>query len=65
MIFLNKKVGQVVNFCQARQNACLKKFFLFSIIPDIKNELITSLTTNLGLEPLSLKNEKLVKISEE
>jgi Tfp pilus assembly PilM family ATPase len=65
LIYLNKKVGQVVNFCQARQNACLKKFFLFSIIPDIKNEMINSLTTNLGLELITLKNEKIVKIPEE
>jgi len=65
MIFLNKKVGQVVNFCQARQNECLKKFFLFSIIPEIKTELIQNLTTNFSLEPLSLKNDNLIKVSEE
>jgi Tfp pilus assembly PilM family ATPase len=64
-IFLNKKVGQVVNFCQARQNECLKKFFLFSIIPEIKNELIQSLSVNFSLEPLALMNNDLIKISEE
>ncbi len=65
MIFLNKKIGQVVNFCQARQSECLKKFFLFSIIPEIKNELIQNLATNFSLEPISLKNDDLIKISEE
>jgi Tfp pilus assembly PilM family ATPase len=64
-IFLNKKIGQVVNFCQARQNAFLKKFFLFSVIPEIKNELIQNLATNFTLEPMSLKNDALIKVSEE
>ncbi|HRZ29569.1 MAG TPA: hypothetical protein P5052_02240 [Candidatus Paceibacterota bacterium] len=65
LIFLNKKVGQVVNFCQARQNTCLKKFFLFSIIPAIKTEITNSLITSLGLEVATLKNDKIIKISEE
>ncbi|MFA5230299.1 MAG: hypothetical protein WC422_02620 [Candidatus Paceibacterota bacterium] len=65
LVFLNKKVGQVINFCQARQNTCLKKFFLFSIIPNIKNEIVNSLTTSLGLELVSLKDDKITKIAEE
>lgn len=65
LVFLNKKVGQVINFCQARQNTCLKQFFLFSIIPNIKNEIVNSLTTSLGLELVPLKDDKITKISEE
>jgi Tfp pilus assembly PilM family ATPase len=65
VIFLNKKVGQIINFYQAHQKSYLKKFFLFSIIPNIKNELIHSLGSNLSLEPLSLKDEKIIKIPEE
>mgnify|MGYP003737802289 CR=1 FL=1 len=65
LIFLNKKVGQVINFCQARQNTCLKKFFLFSIIPGIKNEILNSLTTNFNLEPVTLKNENIIQVAEE
>lgn len=65
LIFLNKKVGQVINFCQARQNTCLKKFFLFSIIPGIKNDAINSLVSNFNLEPITLKNENIIKVAEE
>ncbi|MDD3156364.1 MAG: hypothetical protein PHP14_03055 [Candidatus Pacebacteria bacterium] len=65
VIFLNKKVGQIINFYQAHQKSYLKKFFLFSIIPNIKNELIHSLNSNLSLEPLTLKDEKIIKIPEE
>ncbi len=65
IVFLNKKVGQVINFCQARQNTCLKKFFLFSIIPNIKDEIINSLTVSLGLELVPLKDDKITKITEE
>ncbi len=64
-IFLTKKVGQVSNFCQSRQNQILKKFFLFSIIPGIKQDLINLVSTSFKLEVLSLQNSKLVKISEE
>ena len=35
------------------------------IIPEIKTELIQSLATNFSLEPISLKNDDLIKISEE
>jgi hypothetical protein len=64
-VFLTKKVSQVSNFCQSRQNQVLKKFFLFSIIPGIKQELINLVSSSFNLESLALQNTKLVKISEE
>lgn len=64
-VFLTKKISQVSNFCQSRQNQVLKKFFLFSIIPGIKQDLINLVSTSFNLESLALQNTKLVKISEE
>ncbi len=64
-IYLAKKVGQVANFCQSRQNQSLKSFFLFSIIPELKNELVSLVSANFNLEILTLQNHKLVKVAEE
>lgn len=64
-IFLTKKVNQVVNYCQSRQNQALNKFYIFSVIPEIKTRLTNLVASSFNLEVLSLQNTKLVKAPEE
>lgn len=64
-IYLTKKIAQVANFCQSRQNEIIKKFYLFSVIPEIKNDLIKNLSSTFQLEPLALTNNAFTKVPEE
>jgi len=64
-IFLTKKIAQVANFSQSKQNQIIKKFFLFSFLPTIQDGLSKNIVSMFNLIPLGLTNHNLVKNPQE